>query len=400
MTRERNSSVDGKNDPGKNFRPEKLKVDKHFTNLPQWLSLVLAAAIAAFLAFTVSAGTAGTLLNVKLAWIAFIGFASYRVFATGRVSKWRSIFFIILAWAFVLEFKANLAGLSGSAWITSDVQEVPYCHIAIVSTLLNHLYNQSIALLSGDYLKWSPLAAGVLFWLMATLAIGPGWCSWACFYGGLDTTFSKVRKKPVFKWFHVPLRLRDLSLGIFITVLLLSLAYLQPVYCLWICPLKISTGFLDPDTAIRQIQLTVFAAAGILFIIILPLLINKRTFCTFLCPFGAWQYLIGRTNLFRVTINPARCTLCQQCLEACPIYAIDAKGVKEHKISDYCNRCGDCFDACPTGAINYSVMGKMSDTQVPRVLFLLAAWLVGGGVSLLFVPRALMRIFHSLPFFQ
>jgi len=398
LTGESEETVSRENKPGK--EPSSCRSAKSHGSLPQLPSLIFSAAIAAFLVFTFIGTTRGGLLSAKLFWTALIGFASYRVFVTGRVSKWRSVFFIVLAWAFILEFKAGLLGLHGSAWLASEIQEVPYCHIAIVSTLLNHLYNQALALSSGNFLQWSPLAAGVLFWLMASLAIGPGWCSWACFYGGLDTMFSRMRKKPVFRCFHLPPHLRDFSLALFVAVLLLSLTSLQPVYCLWICPLKISTGFLDPDTSLRQIQLAIFATIGILFIIVLPLLINKRTFCTFLCPFGAWQYLMGRGNLFRVSINPSVCTLCEQCLKACPIYAIDLKGVREHKISDHCNRCGDCFDACPTGAIDYSILGKLNDTPIPRVLFLIAAWLVGGGVSLLFVPQALVRIFHSLPFWQ
>jgi len=340
----------------------------------------------------VFSGAGGALFAAKLAWISGIGFASYRVFRTGRVSGWRSLFFIILAWAFILEFKATLLGLSGSVWVTPEIREVPYCHIAIVSTFLNHLYYQYLALMSGHWLKWSPLAAGLLFWLLATLSIGQGWCSWACFYGGLDTTFSSLRKEPFLKWFHLPRGARDFSLALLIAVMLLSLAKTQPVYCLWLCPLKISTGFLDPDTVIRKWQFAIFAAAGILFVIALPVLIKKRTFCAFLCPFGAWQAIVGRISPFRVSINPEVCTLCQQCLKACPIYAIDATGVKEHKISSYCNRCGDCFDACPTGAIDYSIGKRLSGTPLPRILFLISAWLIGGSVSLLFVPSAILKI--------
>lgn len=337
-------------------------------------------------------------LFAKLLWIGFIGWASYRVFRTGRVSRWRAIFFIILAWAFVLEFKAALVGLRGSPWLTSDIQEVPYCHVAIASSLLNYVYGQYLALTSGNYLKWSPLVAGAVFWLLATLSIGQGWCSWACFYGGLDTTFSKLRKTPVFKWFHLPKGLRDFSLALLIAVALISLVKLQPVYCLWICPLKISTGFLDPNTVVRQIQLAIFASLGIVSIILLPLLINKRTFCAFLCPFAAWQAWAGRLNPFRVTIDPAVCTSCGQCLKACPIYAIDQEGVKNHQISSYCNRCGDCFEACPTGAIDYTVLDQKPQGINSRVLFLISAWLIGGSISLLFVPNAFLRIFHAMMF--
>jgi len=370
---------------------QKKSAGEHLPGFPFLISSGLSIFIVLCLSAPVFFSAPGALFTAKLAWIFGIGFASYRVFRTGSVSKWRSLFFIILAWAFILEFKSTLIGLSGSAWVSPEIQEVPYCHIAIASTLLNHLYHQYLAVLSGHWLKWSPLAAGLFFWLLATLSIGQGWCSWACFYGGLDTTFSSFGKKPLLKWFHLPRGIRDFSLALLITVLVLSLVKTQPIYCLWGCPLKISTGFLDPDTAIRKLQLAIFAVAGILFIIGIPLLIKKRTFCTFLCPFGAWQALVGRISPFRVSIRPDLCTLCGQCLKACPVYAIDAEGVKEHKISSYCNRCGDCFDACPTGAIDYTIRGLAPGTPLPRILFLVSAWLIGGSVSLLFVPSAMLK---------
>lgn len=365
------------------------------------MSFGLSVFIVLSLALPVLLTAKGEFLFAKLAWIALIGLASFLVFMTGRISRWRSFFFMIIAWAFVLEFKASLIGLRGSAWFTPQVQEVPYCHVAIASVLLNYLHSVYLAFVSGDFLKWSPLLAGVLFWLLVTLSIGQGWCSWACFYGGLDTTFSKLRKKPILKWSHLPAGARDFALALFVAVALVSLTKSQPVYCLWICPLKISTGFLDPHTTVRWIQFYIFATAGTVSIILLPIVTNKRTFCTFLCPFGAWQALVGRANPFRVTIDPEICTRCGQCLKVCPIYAIDEKGVNEYQILSYCNRCGDCFPACPSGAIDYTILGRKPSANLARIFFLISAWLIGGSVSLLFVPAAMLRVFHGLtPFFM
>ena len=398
LSGERNESIGGENKKEEGPLSKKGEGAKISQSFPPITSLILSFIIVLILAFPVFFTSHGEIFTAKLLWIGFIGFASYRVFKTGRVSKWRSIFFVLLAFSFLLQFKASLIGLKGSAWVTDKIQEVPYCHIALSANFLNTLYSQFMALNSSDYLKWAPLTAGVFFWLLATLSIGQGWCSWACFYGGLDTAFSKLKKKPFLKLFYLPTGtgLRDFSLALLVSMLLLSLWQLRPIYCLWVCPLKITTGFLDPVDIIRKIQLAIFATVGIVFIIILPLLINKRTFCSFLCPFGAWQAIAGRVSPFRVTIDPNICTLCQQCMKVCPMYAIDEQGVKEHKVSSYCNRCGDCFDACPTGAIDYSILGKKQAGVNPRILFLISAWLVGGSVSLLFVPQAGLRIFHSI----
>src|SRR3989338_1610300 len=105
----------------------------HSRELPPTLSLILAFFIGLLLTIPTLIISGGQLLVAKLVWIAFIGWMSFRVFVTGRISKWRTVFFVLMAWAFVLEFKANLLGITGSAWLASEIREVPYCHIAIVS---------------------------------------------------------------------------------------------------------------------------------------------------------------------------------------------------------------------------------------------------------------------------
>ena len=334
------------------------------------------------------------LLFAKILWISLIGAASFRVFVTGLVSRSRSLFFIIFAWAFIVEFKSQLLSVAGSFWKSPLIQEVPYCHIAIASTLLNHLYSAYLAFTTPNPLQWMPLAAGVFFWLLGSLTIGQGWCSWACFYGGLDTTFSKLIKKPVLKWAHLPRGVRDFSLALFVTMILLSFAESKPFYCVWICPLKLSTGFLDPENAIRRLQLFIFASLGILFIVFIPLFVKKRTFCTFLCPFGAWQALVGNLNPFRVKIDPALCTHCKKCVIVCPVFAIDPYGTGDQTVSSYCNRCGECSDVCPSGAIDYTLAWAQNKPAYARPFFLVSAWIVGGAVSLLFVPSAMLKIAH------
>ena len=166
-----------------------------------------------------------------------------------------------------------------------------------------------------------------------------------------------------------------------------------------VCPLKLGTGFLDPNTTTRALQLASFATIGMVTIIALPWLTKKRVFCGLICPFGAWQAFVGRINPYRVVIDPARCTQCQLCLRACPTFAIEREGLARHQVLPYCNRCGECMDVCRSGAIDYAVAGQQR-LGIPaswgRPLFLLSAWLIGGTVSLLFVPEALVRIWSAI----
>ncbi len=377
-------------------------------------------------------GTA--LLLFRLLWAGCTGVLAYWSFATGRVSRWRSVFFIVLACAFIVEFKANLIGLTGSAFITPAQQEVPYCHIAIVSSFFNQLYQQYLAFMSGSWQQWSVLGWGALVWIAVTLVLGQAWCSWACFYGGLDTGFSRILKRPMIRWTRVPGIVRDFPAAVLVAALLLSLVCAKPVFCLWGCPLKLGTGFLDPVPYIHRIQLVVFALVGIVFLIALPLLTKKRTFCSLICPFGAWQAFFGKVNPYRVTIQEDRCTHCLTCVRICPSFAIDAikrvstterpesaclqvpsgnssfvsspsfrRGDERGEetgvpiINAYCTRCGECMDACPAGAIDYTVgwtRPAESMRTLARPLFLLSAWLVAGSVSLCFVPAAMLRLWH------
>lgn len=346
-----------------------------------------------------------SLLGAKIIWVGFIAFIGYLIFHQEKISRYRSLMFIIMAWAFLLEFKANLIGLGGNAFFVSETQEVPYCHIAIASTFLDFVYNQYLALTSGHWEIWGPLSLGLL-WLVVTLTIGQGWCAWGCFYGGFDEGFSKIFRRPLFR-FNLPRRLRDFPAALLLFLILISFTASLPIFCLWLCPLKITTGFLDPISTIRKIQLVLFVAIGIVFLILLPILTKKRTFCGLICPFGAWQSFFGRINPYRVTIDPQKCNQCRKCLQTCPTLAIDQTGLSQYKISSYCNRCGKCIDICPTQAIRFTVWGKSLNLPdyFPRIIreicdvnvwFVFAAFLVSGAISNLFVPSALLRVSRAI----
>ena len=288
-----------------------------------------------------------------LAWAVFAGGVAFASFYTGRVSFFRRIFFSVSALAFLVHFKFNLFS---KVFDSSCFKDTPYCHIAIAPSFLNYLYLQYLALMSGGWAVWGPLSL-VFVWLFATLIIGRAWCSWACFYGGIDDGLSALPKKALLKTEKWGFKLRDFPAALLIFLLLVSFANMLPVYCLWLCPFKMTGSFLDTDYAlIRNIQYGLMVLAlAVLFLG--PLLTKKRTFCSFLCPFGAWQAFWGKLNPFRISVNALKCTGCQACVEACPMYAIESEPGSKAEISSYCNLCGECLKACAAGGINYSVLG-------------------------------------------
>lgn len=334
----------------------------------------------------------------QIFWICILSIATFRIFFSGKISRWRSIIFVILAWSFIIEFKSYLFGLRGSAFFSEKIQEIPYCHIAISTTILNFFYKQYLAFSSGGYLNWAGLSIGFL-WFVITFAIGQGWCSWVCFYGGIDDGFSRILRKPILKWINLPKKIRDLPVGILIFFILISFTTLLPEFCMWLCPLKLTTAFLDVDSTIRLIQFYILIFGAVFLLFIIPLITKKRSFCGLICPFSAWQSFFGKINPFRVSIDKNSCTQCGYCQKVCPTFAI-----YDLKVIDYCNRCGMCIDACPTNAIDYTVLGKnpakitMKKIFDTNTLFIFSGIFMSGVIGLIFVPKAAVRIINLFIF--
>lgn len=329
-----------------------------------------------------------------LAWSLAAAGTAFGISYTGRVSFFRRIFFSASALAFLVHFKL---GLLDKVFAASCFKDAPFCHIAMAPYFFNYLYQQYLAFMSGGWKLWGPLTLGAA-WLFLTLAIGRGWCSWACFYGGIDDGLSALPPRPLFKIGRWALKLRDLPAALLIFMLLASFAYMLPVYCLWLCPFKLTEVFMDADAAVRHIQygLMVFALA---VLVIGPLVTKKRLFCSYLCPFAAWQAFWGRVNPFRVTAA-ADCSGCLACVRACPMSAIKCEPGGKAEILAYCNLCGQCLEACPARGFRYTVFGLelpaaggvLGRLVSVEFIFVFSALTLGAVFASLWAPAALRDI--------
>jgi polyferredoxin len=324
-----------------------------------------------------------------LPWALFAAGTAAGIAYTGRVSFYRRIFFSVSALAFLLHFKLRL--LTGAP--PSCFKDAPFCHIAMAPYFTGYLYQQYLALMSGSWRLWGPLTLGAL-WLFVTLAIGRGWCSWACFYGGIDDGLSALPKRPLVRTPELAGKLRDLPAALLIFLLLASLAWMLPVFCLWLCPFKFTGVFLDADAGPRHMQYALMGAA-LAALLLGPLLTKKRLFCSYLCPFAAWQAFWGRLNPFRVTADKSVCNGCLACAAACPMTAIKDGGGKPEPAA-YCNLCGQCVAACPRGAMRYTVLGITLPARggaarfiTAENFFVFSALTTGAVFSSLWAPAAL-----------
>ena len=277
---------------------------------------------------------------------------------TGSGVIYRRIFQTVFAVGFCIAFISDLYAERGSMAITTQAMsnaELPFCHIAIPQVLVPLLVTKSIifpARIAGHY---AAVASMLLIWLVCTLTVGRGWCSWICFYGGWEEGFRHVGKKRRFNLLSKNKELREFQFGFFFFVVLASLCELACVYCDWFCPFKLVTEFYPANSIPSLIATVMFIGLFLALVVILPILTKKRTQCSCLCPFGALASLTDRLCFFQMKIDTEKCTGCLKCASACPFCAIDIKTIQDKKGHPEitCAKCGECVAACPQKAISY-----------------------------------------------
>ncbi|MBP7792031.1 MAG: 4Fe-4S binding protein [Candidatus Goldbacteria bacterium] len=362
-------------------------------NLDLKKSLILSFLIFLFfiLIFVLTEKRGNVFLTGKIFYSIFLFILSFFVFYTGKISFYRSILFITTAVSFILVYKTRLWGVSRSFFLApaENSPEVPVCHIALASNFAITFFDQLKAAFIYGWGQWGFYTIGILY-VFSTLAVGQAFCSWVCFYGGIDETMSKIPRKQVLKINNVPKMVRDFPVGFWIFLMLASIILFEPFFCLWICPFKLTTAFLNKgDLFVYKMQIIIFVSVGILFLVVLPLLSKKRTFCSFICPFGGFISVAGRINPFKVYRDKKKCEKCGKCIEVCPNFAI----TKDYEVTSYCVRCGRCIDNCTKNAIFLGIKSENEKIQkAGYVIFLLCVFLFSGAISSFFVPDAIAII--------
>lgn len=278
---------------------------------------------------------------------------------TGSSVIYRRIFQTVFAVGFCIAFISDLIAERGSMAITSQAMnnsELPFCHIAIPQILVPLAVTKSIifpARIAGHY---ASVASMLLIWLVCTLTVGRGWCSWICFYGGWEEGFSHVAKKRRINLLGKNKEIREFHFGFLFFIVLASLGELASVYCQWFCPFKLVTEFYPATSIPSLIAMIIFVGLFIALVIVMPILTKRRTQCSTLCPFGAFASLTDRVSMFKIKIDTDKCIGCLKCAAACPFGAIDVKTIKDKKGSPEltCAKCGECINTCPQNAISYA----------------------------------------------
>lgn len=317
------------------------------------------------------------------------GFANwifFKLLQTGRTHRYRSQFFVAASVLFVISFIANMIEVRGTmALSAANVLDgdAPLCPLVIPALIIPAALTKTIIFPGALFAGYAGITTMVVLWIGFSLALGRGWCSWICFFGGMDEGFSALCRKPKLKNFDR--RWQLLPWAVLLTVVLTSAATLSPTYCEWLCPFKTVTEYPAITSLETGLQAIIFVSLFAGLVVYLPLRSGRRTQCGLFCPFGAFQSLANKINAFAVRIDRVRCVDCKVCIAACPTFSLDEQSLAVGETKLGCTKCGKCIDRCPRGAVSYYVKGTEFPLRLKtaRVLFLYPAFLfmaaVGGG---------------------
>ncbi len=375
-----------------------VKVSKPTRNLWQTLGIALPVFLFSFIMLNRGIAIDSDPLRLIPLIITYLFMNSLFVLMvhSGKIDRYRAILFVTYAVCFVISFIPNLIEARGSNSFTSaDILQgkIPFCHIVIPMTLVPVALKRTI-IFPGSMLEgFASIAGMIVIWLGASLTLGRGFCSWGCFYGGLEDGFSRLRKKPFLK--NINPKWRYLSYAVLLGVVLTSIATLSPTYCTWLCPFKAVTEFEKVTSVLVLIQTIIFGSLFLGLVVVLPILTKKRTQCSLLCPFGAMQSFTNKIDAFEVRIDKDKCIKCKVCIGVCPTFSLDENDLEKGKANLTCTKCGKCISHCPKQAISMEIKGTNVACHKGgrvRLFFLYPAFMflvtMGGGM----VQDAIHRI--------
>lgn len=331
--------------------------------------------------------------------VLFFGIMFFMMLYSGKTDKWRAITFVTIAILFCFSFMSNLVKMRGGVTFSSDESlacEIPFCHIVTTMVIIPMAIKQTIIFPGSIIGGFASISSMLVIVAGVMIALGRGFCSWGCFYGGWDDGASRLLKKPVIK--KVNRGFRWFSFALLIAVAIASAIDLNPIYCDWICPFKAVTEFEEITSSTVVLKTIIFWSLFAGLVIILPILTKKRMQCGTFCPMGALMSLSNKINIFRVKIDKEKCINCKACAKVCPTMSIGENDIIKGAASFTCTKCGKCIDKCPKDAIHYHIAGTPVNRghNASRLIFLYAAFsfmliLNGGSIA-----QAIYRILNLI----
>ena len=354
------------------------------------VSFTAAVITGLILYFLVGRGDSSSARLAVTAFIVIIGTAlTFFILWTGRVNFLRMVTFIgIDGLIFTIALSLEHEVQRGSILLTNQAlnnNSVPICPITIPFVAVPYFTEGKMVFPS----PVTSLFAVLFMWLGLVLILGRGWCGWICFFGWMDQFFASLLKKPIIPLENPPKWAKLFPYAFMLFLILVSAVFLIPIFCAFICPLRIIYDPPGVTTTFEWITALIFVTGGLIFLVIGPLLTKKRLFCSFICPLMPANTLIGVINPFKVKIDTTLCKKCGLCVKSCELFAITKESLAKGRTTIECAKCGKCMDKCPVGAINYKLM--FTD-QTIRLFFIPLAIIV----NLLIASGFIWMVVHYL----
>jgi polyferredoxin len=321
----------------------------------------------------------------------------FMMMRTRSTYRWRRYFFVSLGILFPIGFIHNLFVMRGSMGIPIEEMiagRTPFCFMPIPLLILPAAFTRTLVFPGSIAGISHGIAAMVGLWLAVTLVIGKGWCSYACFFGGIEEGVAAIPPRARIR--KLDPRLRYLPWAVLLAMVLLSLALFEPAYCMWLCPFKAVSEYVAARNTVGLVQNIIFILLFAGLVIVLPFLTKKRTQCSYFCPFGAFQSIFNKISIFEMKIDKERCKPCLLCQNACPNLSLSKESVARGETLMSCMKCGACVDVCPRQAIVWHIKGTQIawKPERARLMFLYAAWamavMFGGSI----IAQGLAAILH------
>jgi polyferredoxin len=323
----------------------------------------------------------------------------FMMMRTQSTYRWRRIFFVSLGILFPIGFIHNLYVMRGSMGIPVEEMiagRTPFCFMPIPLLILPAAFTRTLVFPGSIDSANHGIAGMVGLWMALTLVLGKGWCSYACFFGGIEEGVAAIPSRAKIR--KLDPRWRYLPWAVLLAMVLLSLALFEPAYCMWLCPFKAVTEFIAARNLLGLVQNIIFVLLFAGLVILLPFLTKKRTQCSWFCPFGAFQSIFNKISIFEMEIDKDRCKPCMVCQNACPNLSLSKDSVARGETLLSCMKCGACVDVCPRQAIVWHIKGTQIawKPERARLMFLYSAWamavMFGGSI----IAGSIYTILHFI----
>jgi|MTBAKSStandDraft_2_1061841.scaffolds.fasta_scaffold01766_9 polyferredoxin len=147
--------------------------------------------------------------------------------------------------------------------------------------------------------------------------------------------------------------IRYLILALFIIILPLIL--LKPAFCTYICPAGTLEGGLTLVWSLNiPLGVLYFWKVGLLILYSGFSVVIPRFFCRTTCPLGTMLGFFNRISLYTIRVDRDRCISCGACRTVCP----SDINISEDPGSPECIRCGNCLPVCPVSCISFTPLVK------------------------------------------